>query len=114
MFVDQQLEDLELRKRALIARSDVQRAMLQVECIRLRPYLEYVDAGAKMVKKVRPIWLAGASVLGLLVARRVKKLATVVPTALLAWKVIKKGLAMWRESSRPGDAPATPAAPDEV
>jgi len=116
MFVNQQLEDLELRKRALISRSAVQRAMLQVECVRLQPYLECLDTGAKIAKKARPIWLAGAGLLGLLLTARAKKLRALLPTAFVAWKAVKKGLAIWRiwhESPEPDSTPETSAVAEE-
>ena len=98
MFVDEELELLELRRHALIARSELQRAMLQLECVRLQPYLDHIDSGAEILKKTRPIWLVAIPALGVLLGTRWRKLATWVPTGVVAWKTIRKVWSIWNRS----------------
>lgn len=98
MFVSEDQERLELRRRALIARSDVQRAMLQLECVRLRPYLDCLDSGTEILKKTRPFWLVAVPALGVLLASRWRKLTTWVPTGVVAWKAARKVWSMWNDS----------------
>lgn len=112
MFVDETLDHLELRKRILLAQSDVQRAMLRAECARLRPYLDHVDTATQVVKKTRPIWLAATPVLGLLMSRRWRKVATYLPTAVVVWKAFRKGLAIRRGFQK--HSPSEEAASDRV
>jgi hypothetical protein len=115
MFVDDQLEWLELRRRALIARSEVQRAMLQLECVRLRPYIEHIDSGTKILKKMRSLWLVAAPALGVLLATRWRKLTTWVPTGVVAWKAIRKVWSIWNRSKGQSaeGAAANPATTDQ-
>jgi hypothetical protein len=116
MFVDEEQEQLELRRRALIAQSEVQRTMLQLECVHLRPYVDHIDSGAEILKKIRRFWLLAVPALGVLLGTRWRKLATWVPTGVVAWKTIRKVWSMWRHSagqSTEGEA-ASPATADQT
>ena len=116
MFVDEEQEQLELRRQALIAHNEVQRAMLQVECVRLRPYLDHIDSGTEILKKTRPFWLVAIPALGILLGTRWRKLATWVPTGVVAWKTIRKVWSIWRHftgQSAEGEA-ASPATTDQT
>jgi hypothetical protein len=98
MFVDEDQAWLELRRRALIDRSEVQRAMVQLECVRLRPYLDKIDRGTEILKKTRRFWLVAVPALGVLLGARWRKLTTWVPTGVVAWKTIRKLWSMWNHS----------------
>jgi YqjK-like protein len=116
MFVDEELERLELRRRALIAQSAVQRAMLQLECARLRPCLDRIDGGTEILKKTRRFWLVAVPALGVLLATRWRKLTTWVPTGVVAWKTIRKVWSMWSHSKGQSaeGAAANPATTDQT
>lgn len=96
MFVNEELERLELRRRALIAQSEVQRAMLQLECVRLQPYLDHVDTGVDVLKKAHPFWLLAAPALGALFATQWRRVATWIPTGIVAWRTIRKLWTVWK------------------
>ena len=116
MFVGEEAERLELRRRALIAQSDVQRAMLQLECVRLRPYLDHIDSGTEILKKTRPFWLVAVPALAVLLGTRWRKLTTWVPSGVVAWNTIRKVWSMWshhRGESTEGAA-TNPAAIDQT
>jgi hypothetical protein len=116
MFVGEELERLELRRRALIAQSEVQRAMLQLECIRLRAYLDDIDSGTEILKKTRPFWLVAVPALGILLGSRWRRLTTWVPTGIIAWKTIRKVWSMWSHSKSQSaeGAAASPATTDQT
>jgi len=98
MFVDEELERLELRRQALISQCEVQRAMLQLECVRLRPYLDHIDSGTEILKKTRPFWLVAVPALGVLLGTRWRKLTTWIPTGVVAWGAIRKLWSLWNHS----------------
>jgi YqjK-like protein len=116
MFVDKELQRLELRRRALIAQSEVQRAMLRLECVRLRPYLDHIDTGTEIFQKIRPYWLVALPALGALLGSRWRKLTTWVPTGVVAWGAIRKIWSMWSRSKSQltESVPASPAATDQL
>jgi hypothetical protein len=112
MFATETLDDIRRRKRVLVARSDVHRAMLQLEFVRLRPNLAYLETGANLFKRSRPLWMVAAPVIGLWVARRLKPVVTWLPTAFVVWKTAQKGLALWRrfqQSLSSSEGSITPA-----
>jgi hypothetical protein len=100
MFATETLDDIQRRKRLLVAQSDVHRAMLQLEFVRLRPYLAYLETGASLYKKSRPLWVFAAPVIGLWATRRLKRGLTWLPTVFVVWKTIQKGLTLWRGFQR--------------
>jgi hypothetical protein len=110
MFTAETLEELEQRKQALVAKSDVHRAMLELQVAQLRPYVEYVDTGVNLFRRARPLWKIGSPLLGLWAARRLTKVAGWVPSAFLGWKIIRKGMSLWR-SFQQTNTPEDMAAP---
>jgi len=113
MFITENLTEIRQRKQAVIAHIDLQRAMLQLEMLRLRPYLGYLDTGARLVRTARPVWLAGAPLLGFWAIRRLRKMGSWLPSAFIAWGTIQKGLAFWRGLRKstvdaPGPIPTVP------
>jgi hypothetical protein len=110
MFTTEALKELEQRKEALVAQSDIRRAMLELESARIQPYLGYIDTGVNFFKKSHPIGAFLTPLLGLWAARRLKKVADWIPSALLAWRAIFKGMALWR-SFQQGTTPEDIDAP---
>jgi hypothetical protein len=100
MFATEMLDDVRQRKRALVARSDVHRAMLQLEFVRLRPYVACFEKGVSLYKKSRPLWTVAAPVIGLWATRCLKRGLTWLPTAFVVWKTAQKGLTLWRGFQR--------------
>jgi hypothetical protein len=97
MFATETLDEIRRRKRALVAQSDLQRAMLRLEVVRLQPYLEYMDTGANLFRKARPIWTVAPPLLGLWAALRLKRAISWLPSAFLVWKLARKGLGLWKK-----------------
>jgi hypothetical protein len=100
MFATETLDDVRRRKRALVAQSEVHRAMLQLEFVRLRPYVAYFETGASLYKKSRPLWMVVAPVIGLWATRRLQRGLAWLPTAFVVWKTARKGLTLWRGFQR--------------
>lgn len=100
MFVDVQLEQLDLRRKALIAQSELQRAVLQLECIRLQPYIERVDTGVGIFNKARSFWMVAAPALGAVFATQWRKAATWVPSGLVAWRTVRRLWSLWKRHKK--------------
>jgi hypothetical protein len=117
MFTNETLEELEHHKQALIAKSGVHRAMLELQVTQLRPYVEYVDTGVSLFKTARPLWKIASPLLGLWLARRLNKVAGWVPSAFVGWKIVRKGMTLWRSFQQGAtpediDAPVTSMFPE--
>jgi hypothetical protein len=111
MFTTEALKELEQRKRALVKQSDIRRAMLELQCARLEPYLGYIDKGVGFFRKPHPVWAFAAPFLGVWAARRLKKVADWIAPAFLSWKAIRKGMELWQnfqQSHVPGPSAEPP------
>jgi hypothetical protein len=82
--------ELQERKRLLVLQSELDRASLCVECARLGARLSWMQNTQEKVRSASP-WLAlGAAAVGLLAARRGRKLARWLPTVLTVWRWIQR------------------------
>jgi len=94
MAAEKQLTVLQERKRLLLLQTDLHRTVLRAECAGARARLNWLNEARKAARSVSP-WLAvGAAAVGLLAARRGRKLASWIPTALAAVRA-------WRELKSP-------------
>lgn len=95
-----ELERLELRKRALILESELNRFAWQVEARNLRGATAWMSEAARMGVRVRSLVLLAAPVAGLLAARllrpreaspsRFRSLLRSLPTWIALWKAFVK------------------------
>jgi hypothetical protein len=63
------MNDLELRKQALLLESEVQRARLKADLRRLEGSLGWLDSAAALARSARPWLWGGGALAGLLIAR---------------------------------------------
>lgn len=94
------LTELQDRKRLLVLRADLHRALLQAECTNIRERLRWVNETRDKMQSASPWLIVGAGALGLLIASRWRKLSKWVPGALAAWRTVqhwKAGLDEFRK-----------------
>ena len=86
MFGNGELARLTVRKAELLAASEAHRQELLANCARLQPVLAKVETGVRLARRIRPLLLAGAPLLGFWAARRGRG---------GAWKKLRVGWQVW-------------------
>lgn len=81
------MKDFAERKRLLVAEADLHRTFLQVEVTRCQSRLDSMRQG---VRTGGPWLAAGSAIAGVLLARKWRSLAGVIPGALAAWRWYRK------------------------
>ena len=82
--------ELAERKRLLLLQADLHRTVLRAELASARARLEWLQSARDKVGAASP-WLAlGAGVAGILAARRWRNVVRWIPTALAAWRWLRK------------------------
>jgi len=95
------LTELQKHKQALVAQSELCRAMLQVECAQLEHTLAWVDGGLRLAKSFSP-WLALAAPLaGFFLARKRSGLRGLWLKGWAGWRLLRRAWSALRTASEP-------------
>ncbi len=84
------IEELQARKRALVAESEVYRQTLGLEIQNLRLYSVQLQRKLSRFAPSNPLWLLAAPLAGLLLRGRRRGWRGMIGTALLGWRVYKR------------------------
>lgn len=87
MSAPQGLNDLSARKRLLLAQAELHRTILLGEVTRCQLRL---DAARQGMRTSGPWLAAGSAIAGVLLARKWRSLAGVIPGAVAAWRWYRK------------------------
>lgn len=90
MSAKRQLDNLAGRKRLLIAEADLNRRLIGAECAHLRSRLGWLKDAGRQLSASGPWLAAGGALAGLLAARRWRKVARWIPTALAGWRWFRR------------------------
>ncbi len=90
MAAKEEMTALAGRKRLLLLESGVHRDLIALECEGLRAQWAPLENLRASVSRLNPWWLAGGAAAGLLAARRWGGLLRWLPTALAAWRWLRR------------------------
>jgi hypothetical protein len=84
------LSELAERKRLLILQADLHRAVIHAEVVNARIRLQWLEQARTKLSGGNPWFLGGAAAAGLFAVRHWRKTLKWVPTALAAWRWIRR------------------------
>jgi hypothetical protein len=99
VFGRKELDKLNLRKQALLAESSLNRAALQAEIRSLRAATSWVREATSVSRELSPLLVLLAPVVGFLVARRARRVASWLGRVVTAVKWIGPLYGLWRRFS---------------
>lgn len=90
MFATAELSTLQARKKLLVAKSEVYRATLALECARLDERVGWVDRGIGFARQTYPLFVLLAPLAGYFLVARKSIFRGVLAKAALGWQVWRK------------------------
>src|SRR2546425_735718 len=101
MLGNPELVRLNSRKAALLAQSDALRRALLADCVQLRPVVSWVETGTAFIRRIKPLLVVIAPLLGFWVARK-RGLSSGLTKKLSAGWRLWRVIAAMRRGSRSG------------
>ena len=90
MFAPTELSAIAARKKLLLAKSEVYRATLALECARLDETVGWVDRGVGIARQAYPLAVLLAPFAGYFVIARKTLFRRVVAKAVFGWQIYRK------------------------
>ena len=90
MFATAELSTIQARKKLLLAKSEVYRATLALDCARLDEAVGWVDRGVGFARKSYPLLVLFAPIAGYLLAAKKSLFRGMLTQALLGWQMYRK------------------------
>jgi hypothetical protein len=101
MFANRELTRLSLRKAELLADSDALRGKLLQDWAKLRPTVAWVEGGMRLTRRIRPLLLVAAPLLGFWLARKGQSgLGGWWRKLLVGWRLWRSVAAVWRNLAK--------------
>ncbi len=90
MFTTADLKELQRRKQALVAQSELRRCVLQVECAQLALAAGWVDHGFRLVRSLSPWLKLAAPLAGFFLVRKRSRLLDLWVKAWGGWRFLRR------------------------
>jgi len=90
VFTTAELKELQSRKQALLAQSELRRCMLQLECAQLALAVGWVDRGLRLVKALSPWLKLAAPLAGFFVIRKRSRLLDLWAKGWGGWRLLRR------------------------
>ena len=103
MFKTQEMTELEIRKRQLLAASQVNRQLLVFQTGQLQAAAGWVDRGYRLAQSLGPGFKFALPIAGLLLVRKRSGERSLLAKAFAGWQFARKAAGLWRAIRTPGE-----------